>query len=287
MKKVFWCALPLLLLAGCDLLSTGAADQSTPLVCMQITETQDPDALEKLISELRARGLKAAVLVDADFAARNCQALTALRNEGFEIMAFARPDEAGGEDLTLSMLSYEQQQDLITGVKTAIEECLGETIVGFRCYRFDQDDSTCGILDALGFEFNLGFVARTDASLPGHRDDTLPYPAPGYGFWAVPMHSVYAGGRWTAFCDMPFQSLDAAQWEALLQSELDDMSSRGRPLLVEFHPYYTAVDEGRFQAFVSFLDYAVGKNARFMTVAELVQWSQQQGSTGSCPVCTE
>ena len=128
-------------------------------------------------------------------------------------------------------------------------------------------------LDSLGFEFNLGFVARTDCSFPGHEDDTLPYRAPGYDFWAVPMHSVYSNNRWAACCDMPFRSLDGAEWEALLKSEFDNMRDQRRPLLVEVHPYFSGVDEERFEAFVSLLDHAQAYNARFMTVAELVEWS--------------
>ena len=88
------------------------------------------------------------------------------------------------------------------------------------------------------------------------------------------MHSVYTNGRWAAFCDMPFSSLDATGWESLLKSELDRMILMQHPLLVEFHPYFSGVDEGRFEAFVNFLDYAMGQNIRFMTVAELKEWSQ-------------
>lgn len=245
--------------------------ESSPLVCMQITETSDPVAFDRVMSELEARGIRCTVLVDDSFVTQNCQRIRELADDGFEIMAFARPEAPEGESVTMPMLSYQQQEALITGVKTAIEDCLGRTITGFCCYRFAQNEDTYAIVDALGFQFNLGFVAHTDCSLPGHQDDTLPYQGSGYDFWAVPMHSVYVVNRWAAFCDMPFRSLEAGQWKALLTSELDAMTAQGQPLLVEFHPYYTGADEGRFEAFVNFLDYAVGLNARFMTVAELVE----------------
>jgi len=246
----------------------------TPLISMQITETSNPAAFERVISELEARGIRCTILVDAGFVEQNCERIKALADDGFEIMAFARPQAPADETVTMSMLSYEDQETLITEVKAAIENCLGQSITGFRCYRFDQNEDTYAIVDLLGFQFNLGFVAQTVSSFPGHMQDTLPYQSPGYGFWAVPMHSVYVNGRWAAFCDMPFRSLDATEWESLLKSELDRMILLQQPLLVEFHPYFSGVDEGRFEAFVNFLDYAMGQNAEFMTVAELKEWSQ-------------
>jgi hypothetical protein len=56
-------------------------------------------------------------------------------------------------------------------------------------------------------------------------------------------------------------------------------------LLVEVHPYNTGADDERFNAFVSFLDYAVQQNARFVTVAGLVEWSQ--ANADGCVPCAE
>lgn len=280
--KLFLCVgLAAFLLAGCPEGWISGLDEWAPLVSLQVTETQDPAAFDRIISELRARGIKATILVDADFTTQNCERLRSAASEGFEIMAFARPEAAEGESVTLSMLSYEEQEELISGVKTAIETCLGESISGFRCYRFDQNEDTYRIVDSLGFQFNLGFVSQTNSSFPGHESDTLPYRAPGYDFWAVPMHSVYTNGQWAAFCDMPFSSLDGSAWAALLKRELDDMARRRSPLLVEVHPYYSGVDEERFEAFVAFLDYAQAQNARFITIAGLAAWSESQGVAGS------
>jgi hypothetical protein len=262
-------------------------------VNLQVTEYKDAAAFEKIIAEVEARGLTATVLVDADFATANCERLRALDANGFEIMAFARPEDRDGQKMTLSMLTYDEQEQLITELKSAIETCLGKTINGFRCTRFDQNEDTCAILDSLGFEYNLGFVAQTDACLPGHEADTLPYAAPSNNFWVVPMHSAYYDEEWVAFCDNPFQDrVDAAGWEQLLKSEFDSMRSQGRPLLVEVHPYFSGVDEGRFNAFVSFLDYAVQQNARFVSVGELVQAAESQSapseqSSDDCLPCNE
>jgi peptidoglycan/xylan/chitin deacetylase (PgdA/CDA1 family) len=260
-----WCPL-------CDL----APPTNTPRVVVQITETENAEALDKMVGELRARNGKAVILVNGDFAAQNCQALQALHAEGYEVMAFVRPESG-----TLPMLSREQQEQLIADTKAALENCLGTSVAGFRATRFDQNQDTWEIVDAHGFLYNLAFAAGR-AYLPGHESDTLPYRSAEYGFWAVPMHVVANEGRVSAFCDNPFGGLPAEDWEALLKSEFDRMRAQGRPLIVEFHPYFSGVDEGRFQAFVSFLDYAVQQGAEFLTVAEYVAWAQE-----FCSVCEE
>jgi hypothetical protein len=285
------------LLAGCSLDpsacpcnrgGSSSGDQTQPVVNLQVTDYKDAAAFEKIIGELEARGISATVLVDADFATENCERLRALDTNGFEIMAFARPEDQDGQSMTLSMLTYQEQEQLITGLKSAIETCLGKTITGFRCTRFDQNDDTYAILDSLGFEYNLGFVAQTDACLPGHEADTAPYAASGHDFWVVPMHSAYYDDEWVAFCDNPFRDrVDDDEWGQLLKSEFDSMRSQGRPLLVEVHPYFSGVDEGRFNAFVSFLDYAVQQNARFISVADMVQSTGSQDSSDDCLPCNE
>jgi hypothetical protein len=275
------------LYAMCAVMVTGGCDWpftppdgpvNTPRVALQITESQDPDAFDKIMTELRARSITATVLVTGDFGSENCQAIADAYAQGYQIMTFLRPMSPTGQKLTLSVLSYEEQQQAISEAKTALETCLGTTVTGFRATNFDQNQDTWEIVGDLGFEYNLAFVAG-ESSLPGHETDTLPYRSSEYGFWAVPMHVADKDGEPTAFCDNPFASLSAAEWEALLKSEFDRMRAEGRPLLVEFHPYRSGVDEGRFQAFVSFLNYAVQQGAEFMTTTEYVEWSMAQNSS--------
>jgi hypothetical protein len=278
---------PLLLvsLGGCG----GEAFEQQTMVSMQITEYKDAAAFNRIVTELRNRGIKTTVLVNDTFAADNCDLLKQLDAEGYEIMAFARPATADGSSTTMSKLTYDEQLAFVTQIRTGIEACLGHPVTGFRCTRFEQNEDTYRVLQALGFEYNLGFVAESDANLPGHEDAILPYMADPYGFWAVPMHLAPFEGERSAFCDNPWDELTAEQWEALLKGELDRMDAEDRPLLVEFHPYFSGVDEGRFQAFVSFLDYAVSKNVRFISAAEYVEWSKDasvgQGSSGPWTPC--
>lgn len=272
-------------LAGCN----GDPWKQQTMVSIQITEYKDAAAFNRIITELRTRNIKTTILVDDAFAAANCDLLKQLDAEGYEIMAFARPTLGDGSSTTMSKLTYDEQYVFVSQIKAGIEACLGRPINGFRCTRFDQNEDTYKVLQALGFQYDLGFVAESDANLPGHEDAILPYQADAYGFWAVPMHTAQVEGDRSAFCDNPWEDLPADQWEALLKSELDRMDAEDRPLLVEFHPYFSGVDEGRFQAFVRFLDYAVSKHVRFISAAEYVEWSKDaavgQGSSGPWTPC--
>jgi len=261
-----------------------------PFVNLQVTEYKDIDGFERIVSELERRGLQATILTKAPFVTEHCDRFRELAQEGYEIMAFARPEERDGESMTLSQLSYEEQDALIRETKAAIEACIQRKIYGFRCTRFDQNEDTYEIVQDLDFTYNLGFVAQTESCMPGHEHDTLPCPAPGYDFWMVPMHSAYFDGNWVAFCDNPFRRLtDAASWGELMKSELDSMHTEKRPLLVEVHPYYSGVDDAAFAAFVGFLDHAQERSAQFISIAELVglfgqsaaQGDQQNGSSGN------
>ncbi len=268
----------LVLFAGCGpcpFCSSPPAENKARVV-LQITETENAEALERMVAELRARNATAAILVNGSFASQHCDQLQALRDEGYEILAFVRPDTG-----TLSELTRAQQEQLIGDTKTALENCLGAPVQGFRATRFDQNQDTWEILDALGFEYNLAFVAGR-SFLPGHEADVLPYRSAECGFWAVPMHAADNQGRPSAFCDNPFADLPAEEWEALLKSEFDKLRAEDNPLMVEFHPDFSGVDEDRFLAYVHFLDYAVEQGAEFMSVAEYVAWAENV-----CVTCDE
>jgi len=268
---------PLSALYACLAATLDRMQDDRPLVNVQVTEYQDPNAFARVMGALEDRGIIATILTKPDFVTENCETISSLYANGYEVMAFARPETSEGDSTTLSELTRAEQEAYITEIKTGIEDCLDVTIEGFRCTRFDQNEDTYEILDGLGFAYNLGFVARTERCLSGRSEETLPYRVPEYDFWAVPMHSVYLDGDWVAFCDNPLMSrMEPAEWGALLCSELDRMNSLGHPLLLEVHPYNTGADDEKFAAFEDFLDYAIEQNARFITIAELVEWAQQQ-----------
>ena len=113
---VFVPLLPLLMAGGCESWPpAGPSDQATntPQLVLQITESRDPEAFDRITAELRARDAKATILVTGDFGSENCQALTELHAQGYQIMAFLRPESPTGERLTLSVLSREEQEQAI------------------------------------------------------------------------------------------------------------------------------------------------------------------------------
>lgn len=261
--------------AGCLPWPEPRNEDTTPMVNLQVTEKENREAFDRVMAELEDRGYTATLIVSDEFANDNCQRLQELDHAGYEIMAYVRPDDP--QQLPTE-LSYEDQYDLIAGIKTAIEDCLGHVITGLRAYHFAQNEDSYQIVQQLGFDYNLGFVANSSASLAGHQDDTLPYWSDTYEFWAVPMHAFSTANGPKAFCDRPFKTLSDEQWEDLLTMEFDRMDAENQPLLVEIHPYYSGANDGRFQAFVNFLDYAETHNAQFITTAELVNRSQNASS---------
>jgi len=262
--------LMLSILAGCVPFN-GVSGDDGPLVNLQVTEDQDLPALERFMAALNVRQIKATMIVNEHIATQGCDQLKGYDAAGHEIMVYGRPDEPAGQTVELTDLSYEQQKEIIALAKTAIEECLGHTVPGFRSYHFAHDADTWRILDELGIQYNLSFVAHSTNAPAGHADDVWLCPVEGYDFWAVPMHSVETPNGTKAFCDRPFSSLTAEDWEQLMKDELDRMHARGEPLKVEFHPWFSANDEDRWNAFVHFLDYAEERQAEFITVATMLE----------------
>lgn len=263
----------------------GGGSSLGPTVNLRVAADGDAEALEALIGQLRSREMTATVLADADFVAGACEFVRELSDEGFELAVFARPEDVDEAEGTLSTRSREEQQEHITQLKDSLEDCLGADVEVFHCADFDQNEDSYDIVDELGFSFNLGFVAHTERTLPGYESNILPYQDQDvrYGFWAVPMHSVPYGGQWVPMCDASFIELvTAAEWGDLLSDELGNVDERNRPLTVEVHTESTGTEGAFFDAFVAFLDEAGERDARFMTVAELVEWSQSPAVQADC-----
>ena len=246
-----------------------------PVVNLRVAADAEAEVLESLLAELRAREVTATVLADADLVAESCALVRELSDEGFELAVSAQ--------VALSTLSYEQQAEHLSQLKDDLEECLGAVVEIFHCMDYCQNEDTCDVVDELGFSYNLGFVAHTEQSLPGHQNDVLPYKDGAYDFWAVPMPSVSYAGQWVPMCDAAFAELvSGAEWGDLLTGALEDAAERTRPLMVDVRASWTGTEEGFFQAFVDFLDQAVEREARFMTVQELVEWSQLPAVQADC-----
>jgi len=265
-RSAFLCAL---VLAGCSW-PDGSTLEDHPLVNIQVTELEDQAALEAFVTALDARGIKATLMVGEYMATEKCEQLRAYDQYGHEIMVYGRPEEVAGEAVEVTDLSRDEQQSLIGAAKSAIEDCLGHAVSGYRSYHFAHNEDTWQVLDALGFEYNLSYVAHSTNAVAGHEDDEWPYSVPDHTFWAVPIHSAKLEGQTKAFCDMPFSGLTAEEWEALLRTEFDRSAELGLPLKVLFHSYFSANDAGRWSAFLSLLDYAMAQGAEFITVAQMM-----------------
>ena len=170
----------------------------------------------------------------------------------------------------MSDLTRAEQEQLITATKTALELPRLQSKASAR--RARPEPGCVGDPGCYGLCLQSG-LRRRSKMFARPRADVLPYRSPVYSFW------LFRCMRPTTrplvrFLRQSVRQPSAADWEALLKSEFDKQQAANRPLLVEFHPKFSAVDEGRFQAYVSFLDYAVEHGAEFMSVAEYVAWAE-------------
>jgi len=270
---------------GTDDTAPGTPGASGPVVSLQVVHRGDAAVLESTMAPLRSRGIRASVLAVAEAFAAQCADLKALQAEGFEIGIFARPEMSENGASTLASRTRQEQEALIAALRDAAETCLGSEVALFGCVEYDQNSDTYDIVEAMGFEYNVGFVTRTEHQFPGHTNDVYPYCGcgDGRGFWAVPMHSVFFDGQWLPLADDVFAPLvDSTEWGAILGQEFERLREQNRPFQVRVHTDTTGGDAGRLAAFVALLDRAVQREARFMTVSEYVAWARTRPTD---PVC--
>ncbi|HOW71346.1 MAG TPA: polysaccharide deacetylase family protein [Phycisphaerae bacterium] len=238
-------------------------------------EMEGVAGLARITDELQRRGILTTVYVTADYANRQQPAVTELYHQGFEI---ALHGYYTGEQL--ATMTYEEQKDLLTRAKTAVEGCRPcghyKPVVGFRPQYFSQNEDTYEILDELGLAYNSGFKAR-QLALPGHENDTLPYIVADHSFKAVPISTVEYGGKRVYLCDISFAEGDhmtGAQFGEALHLALEEAVAADEPLVVLVHNWYTG-DSDKYdywQPFRDFLDEAAAKGT-FVTTQALVEAS--------------
>ncbi|MBU0717383.1 MAG: polysaccharide deacetylase family protein [Planctomycetes bacterium] len=257
-------------------------DSSTPeptlYVNLQIdAEQEDVAGLMKIADELKLRGISATVFVTADYANREALLVNSLYRDGFEI---ALHGYYTGEQL--ATMTLEEQRDLLTRAKQALEGCQPcgtyKPITGFRPQYFSQNEDTYRVLDELGITYNCGFKAG-QIFIEGHEEDTTPYPVEGYGFHAVPITTVEFDGEGLYLCDIAcalVTELTAEQWSQALELAIGQAAENADPLIVLFHGWYTG-DNSQYeywQPFVDFLD-ALEDRATFLTTQELVDFQEE------------
>jgi len=174
-------------------------------------------------------------------------------------------------------MTYEEQRDLLTRARQAIEGCRPcgtyKPAVGFRPQYFSQNEDTYRVLDELGLAYNSGFKAR-ELYAEGHADDAAPYPIEGHRFMAVPISTVSRGDRRVYLCDIACANVEGRtgrQFADALGEGLDAAAAAGEPLVILVHGYHTGdASKDYWTPFVEFLD-EVAARAETLTTAELVE----------------
>lgn len=237
-------------------------------------ELEDTAGITKIVNELKRRGFMATIYVTADYANRNALLISSFYAQGFEV---ALHGYYTGEQL--ATMTYDEQKDLLTRAKQAVEGCLPcgnyKPVVGFRPQYFSQNNDTYRVLDELGLTHNSGYKAR-QLYTPGHELDVAPYAVDGYNFRAVPISTVVYGVDRAYLCDIAAantMNLTGEQWGQMLSSAYQQALTNQEPLVVLLHGWYTGNTDlyDYWQPFVNFLDEIRGQ-ADFMTTEELVDY---------------
>jgi len=262
---------------GCDLPWLNPEPPSGLTVNIQVdAELEDTEGLNKMVAELEARGIPTTLFVTADYVNKgNALLIRGLYQRGHEIALHGFYSAE-----TLTSMTYEEQLDLLTRAKTALEGCRPcgtyMPITGFRPQYFSQNEDTYKVLESLGFEYNCGFKAGLQ-SIEGHESDFAPYAVAtdDYSFTAVPFTTVPWGEKTVYLCDLAAGSAEAMtgeQWSQVLQDGIDQAIANDEPFVVLFHGYYTGVTDHAdyWDAFVEMLDRLKAENANFVTTSQLV-----------------
>ncbi len=262
---------------GCDLPWLNPVQPSGLTVNIQVdAELEDTEGLNKIVAELEARGIHTTLFVTADYVNKgNALLIRGLYQKGHEIALHGFYSAE-----TLTSMTYEDQLDLLTRAKTALEGCRPcgtyMPITGFRPQYFSQNEDTYKVLESLGFEYNCGFKAGLQY-IEGHESDFAPYAVAtdDYSFTAVPFTTVPWGEKTVYLCDLAAGSAEAMtgeQWSQVLQDGIDQVIANNEPFVVLFHGYYTGVTDHAdyWDAFVEMLDRLKAENANFVTTSQLV-----------------
>jgi hypothetical protein len=235
------------------------------------------NSLTNLVNELGPKGRNATIYVPGYVAPIDRLYITSLGSQPAYEIAFAGMDQ--GEKL--SSMSQDKQKSILEQSKKFVEACHicnGKTIEprGFKPQSFDQNSDTYNILDAMGIAYDAGFEAG-ELSLPGHNNDTWPYLVENHRFFAVPVSTydlsvkkIYLSDRYSKV----EKGLSGTQWHDVLVSKFDESARNGEPMVVIFDNLISGKEPDYLDAYIKFLDYAAGKDAKFVTTLDLVNMSK-------------
>ena len=124
--------------------------------------------------------------------------------------------------------------------------------------------------------YDAGFQAGV-LYLPGHEKDTWPYRINGLNIYAVPISTYNLSGEPMVLSDYVAKDekkLSGSQWYDVLTSKFNESAKNGDPVVVVFDNQVTGRDADYLNAYLKFINYALSKNAKFVTTKELVDISK-------------
>lgn len=188
-------------------------------------------------------------------------------------------------DENLGNMSYSEQESLIAEMKRYAEAChicRGKAIepVGLKPQSFNQNAETYQILNGMGMSYDAGFMA-SKLYIPGHENDTWPYRIDNLDLYAVPISTGVLDSERIILSDRVAKidkKLSGSQWYDFLADKFNQSVMNGDPLVAIFDNEITGTDADYLDAFKKFLNYAIEKNASFVTTSALVDISRKGGA---------
>lgn len=197
-------------------------------------------------------------------------------------------------DDLLSTKSYSEQKAILERSKLLMESCMicdynSITVRGFWPQYFDQNEDTYQILDELGIVYNAGFQAGIIYA-PGHENDVWPYAIEGHDFYAVPISTYAVSDELVPLYDRYFDEsgMTSDEWYDALEAKFDESQEAGEPMVILLTASISASGD-YFDAMSQFLDYAVSKDASFVTTLDLInmQFDEDYQSVSFEEECVE
>lgn len=177
--------------------------------------------------------------------------------------------------------SSSDQKALLDEMKRYVEAChicSGKETkpLGFKPQSFNQNEDTYRILNQMGMLYDAGFKAGV-LYLPGHDNDTWPYRINNLNVYAVPVSTYALQGDRILLTDRiakEEEKLSGSQWHGILVNKFEESAKKGEPVVLIFDNQITGIDADYLKAYLNFIDYALSKNATFVTTSELVKMSK-------------
>jgi len=256
--------------------------------------TQVFNSMNALTNVIQTKGLNATIFASSDTATYPALKLFVTNFGSKPNYELALHGKSNGEKL--STMTYSQQLDLLTAAQKNINSChiCGGVVVavkGFMPQSLDQNNDTFKALESLGFLYDAGFKSGI-LYLPGHMNDTMPYPIAGYNLYAVPISSYNMSGKMISLSDKDAQddSVTGPDWYNILKTSFDEAAINGNPIVVLINN--TVSGSGDYlDAFSNFIGYADSNNADFVTTLDLVNMTEsghpvlKAANPSACPTC--